>query len=171
MKTIKTLVSAIGVSTLLSASALASDVSSKFTVAIIKNAAGSNEIIKGDYHNGIESLSMSDTKSSFDESMGLCVAYLQANSLADAEVACTDAITAIDTSKVKSHRSQLLKALAYSNRGIVKYFKADEYGALEDLSTALLLADDPVIINNINYLKSTASTISYDENDVLIASE
>ncbi|XQW84289.1 hypothetical protein ACOYR1_14280 [Thalassotalea piscium] len=171
MKIVTPLLSAIGLSTVLLSSAYASETSTKFTVAIIKGAAGSNEIKDGNYHIGLESLSAASTTSSFDKNMGLCVAHLQAKSFTNAEVACTEAITVIDTNKAKGPRAKLLKALAYSNRGIVKYFQDDEYGALADLSSALLLADDPVIVNNINYLKSTESKKSYADNDIIIASE
>lgn len=170
MKRITPLLTAMSMSSLLITSVFASDLPSKFTVAIIKDIAGSNDIKNGDFHTGIKSLSRTSSASKFDKSMGLCVAYLQAKSLNRAEVACTDAITAIETHHSAGHKTKLLKALAYSNRGIVKYFQEDEYGALADLSTAVKLSDDPLIVNNINYLKISANT-SLDETAFLLAAE
>lgn len=170
MKKIKPLLSALGFSSLLITSVFASDLSPKLTVAIIKDIAGSSDIKNGDYHTGIKSLSRSSSVSKFDKSMGLCVAYLQANSFTNAEVACTDAITAIETHQSTGHKAKELKALAYNNRGIVKYFQDDAYGALVDLSTAVKLSDDPLIVSNINYLKMSAGT-SLDETAFLLAAE
>ncbi|WP_448566892.1 hypothetical protein [Thalassotalea ganghwensis] len=160
MKTIKPLLTLLALSSVYIGSALAYELSPKFTVAIIKGADGSSAIKTGQYLKGIEALELTQRTSVFDKKMGLCVANLQTENYVQAKTDCSEAISAIDKEAISSHQSKRLKALAFSNRAIVNYYLDDKYAALDDLTSALLLTNDQVIVNNLHHLKKSLASAS-----------
>ncbi|WP_286269775.1 tetratricopeptide repeat protein [Thalassotalea hakodatensis] len=130
----------------------------KFKIAVIKDTTGSSELMQGDYTSGMHKLtSAKESSTGFDIDMGLCAANLKHLKFEQAEEACSDAIEGIDAHAARSREGKFIKALALSNRGIVRYLQDDSYGALEDFSSALLLSDSKVIKDNLAYLKVSMS--------------
>jgi len=175
MKIRKTLASATILGTLISISAhsIAADGLSVKTeepkldglkIAIIKNAVGSNEIIAGNYQLGLSKLTNSSDSAliGYETAMGLCAANIKLNELITADKACTEAIEAISALKGRGRHREFLKAIAYSNRAVVRYLDKDKGAALEDLTSALLINDSSIIKNNIIALRDNTET-STDE--------
>ena len=146
-----------------------------FKIAVIKNSTGTDDIVSGNYLSGINHIkSGADTTSTFEKSMGLCVANLKVNRLEEAELACTNAIESISVatgfacnSKDNRH-NKYLKSLAYSNRGIVRYQSNDPLSAIEDFNTAAKLSNRMYIKDNISVIKTAmASDYSVEMSDSL----
>lgn len=150
------------------ATATPSDITlEKFKIAVIKNTTGSSDLMQGDYRSGMHKLtSAKKTSTGFDIDMGLCAAHLKSHKFDQAEKACSEAIKGIDNHAARSREGKFIKALALSNRGIVRYLQDNSYGALEDLSSALMLSDSKVIKDNLAYLKISMSKRTLDTNTV-----
>ncbi|WP_286234894.1 hypothetical protein [Thalassotalea sediminis] len=141
---------------MLSTVTLADEPLSKFKVAVIKNTAGSSELVNGNYTSGLNKLKHAQKSSHhFEIDMGLCAANLKRYKFDQAEEACSKAINNIDTHAARSREGKFIKALALSNRGIVRYLQNNNFGALDDFTSALLLSDSRVIKDNLAYFKST----------------
>ena len=134
--------------------------SDKFKIAIIGNAEGSKEILSGDFNNSIESLTKtSAVKSSFENSMGLCAAYIKTNNANKSESACSTAIDSANAMNLRSKKGIYLKSLSYSNRGISRYLNNNISGAIEDLTMAISIDTNPITKNNLIFVtKSFAET-------------
>jgi hypothetical protein len=167
---------------IMTSSAAIADISSSkslsmsgFKIAVIKNSTGTEDIISGNYISGINHIkSEGETVSTFEKSMGLCVANLKVNRLAEAELACTSAIesiplaTGFSRSSTDNRHNKYLKSLAYSNRGIVRYQSNDPLSAIEDFNTAAQLSHHTYIKNNIAVIKTAiASDYSVEMSDSL----
>ena len=141
-----------------------------FKIAVIKYSSGTEDIISGNYLNGINTINSEDKESSaFEKSMGLCVANLKVNRLAKAELACTRAIEAISAITADNKHNRYLKSLAYSNRGIVRYKSNSTLSAIEDFTTALKLSKRRYIKDNVAALKNAiASNYSVEMNNTFI---
>ena len=153
-----------------SANAFAVDHIEGFKVAIIKDAAGTTEIVDGHFAKGIDKLNHASETSAFDVDMGLCVANLKSEKLHAAEKACSNAVSSTEMNVGRSRHGKLLKALAHSNRGIVRYLKNDTVGAYDDFTSALLLVDNKIIADNLTYFKSTITSESAPVSDTTISS-
>ncbi|WP_286262775.1 hypothetical protein [Thalassotalea atypica] len=127
-------------------------------VAIIKDAVGTNEVLTGNYPLAERKLTTSSklTTSQFDQSMGLCVTYLKMTKLNKANNACSKALSSI---LGKSGRAKYLASMAYSNRAVVKYLAKDHYGALDDMSSAILTSRNKVVKDNLLILKQNISEL------------
>ena len=129
-------------------------------IAVIKDAVGTEDIIAGNYHSGLDKLATADASSfsDYDKAMGVCVANIKLNSLTIADKACTDAIDAMKALSGRGRHGQYLKALAYSNRAIVRYLAKDNSGAMEDFTSALLIDNNDIVKGNIIALRTIDST-------------
>ncbi len=136
-----------------------------FQVAVIENAQGSPELLAGNFSKGVAKLAANDqTQTSFDISTGLCVAYLKSDLIDEAELACTLAIKQIESQQNQRQSTKYLTSLSYSNRGISRYVKNDINGALDDLTTAILIDSNPITQSNLHtakkyLLKDTNNTL------------
>lgn len=134
-------------------------------IAVIKNSTGTEDILSGDYLSGINSINAEDkTSSTFEKSMGLCVANLKVSRLEAAELACTNAIKTVSeavklSKNNKDYRhNKYLKSLAYSNRGIVRYQSNNPISAIEDFNTASKLSNSMYIKDNITVIKTAMAS-------------
>ncbi len=156
---------------LCSASALASSSFEGLKVAVIKNAVGSSNVVAGDYHQVIrESEQKSTTADEFSTTMSLCAAHIKTYKLEAAERSCSDAIEFIPAKATRGRHGKLLKALAYSNRGIARYLNKNHDGAFEDFVKATSISDDKIITDNVEYFKSALiKTVTSTETPTEIA--
>ena len=123
-------------------------------VAVVKNAPGTNDIVKGNFDSGIKKLSRRHKdENSYNSSMGLCVAYLQSDDAIQSESACTAAIDSAKKIALKSEKTDYLKSLSYNNRGISRYINDDISGALSDLNAAVLIDDNAITASNLKLVK------------------
>jgi len=145
------------------------DESSRFKVAVIKNAPGSKLMTEGKFERSTEQLLASISKEpiSFEQALGLCVAQLKLGELSLAEAACTQAIEHHKTVIGRIRQSNLLKAYAFNNRAIVRYINHDITGAQHDFSAALQLTKNDVILANLNLLNKTVAGFNNSDNTVL----
>ena len=154
-----------------------------FKIALVKNATGTEDIVSGNYLNGINNITEDVKKSSafeksmgyyessaFDKLMGLCVANLKMNRLEKAERACTNAIKEKSGLAGRGKHNKYLKALALSNRGIVRYQAHSPLSAIEDFTAALKLNKSQLIKSNIAALKtSIAAHYDIEMSDTLVS--
>ncbi|MFD2167982.1 hypothetical protein ACFSJY_17135 [Thalassotalea euphylliae] len=121
-------------------------------IAVVKDAIGSQDIVDGDYAEGLTKLASSDVQA-YDKAMGICVANIKLNNLDAADVACTSAIEEISSLNGRGRHAKFLKSVAYSNRAIVRYLSEDSEGALEDFTSAMLISDNDIVKDNLLTLK------------------
>lgn len=125
-----------------------------FTVAIIKNAQGSKELMAGQHRSGLQKLQQQSLiKVSFEQAMGVCVAQLKQDEFTSAEASCSAAIALSQRELGNSQHAKLLKAYAYNNRAIVRHYLQDTLGALQDFTSAYLLNNNQTIYNNLSRFK------------------
>ena len=149
-----TLLKTILATMVLSNPVLAFESNLKLRVAIVKNATGTHEIVKGEFDSGIKKLNkLYKGEDSFGSNMGLCVAYLKTKEAEQSESACTAAIDSAKKINLKNSKADYLKSLSYNNRGISRYINNDVSGALSDLSAAVLIDDNAITTSNLELLK------------------
>jgi len=128
-----------------------------FKVAVAKGAVGSSNVVSGEYHQGIAKLNSDDNSSSFDNLITLCAAQIKTLKLEAAESSCSSALSALSTNATRGRHGKLLKALAYSNRGIARYLNDDDSGAYKDFVIASNLTNNKIVSENLQYLESKLS--------------
>lgn len=137
---------------------------SEFKLAVIKNGVGSTDIIKGEFKQSIKLIqNENDKANTFENAMGLCVAHLKITSLIKADNACTNAIKILDSTEQSNRQAQYLKALALSNRAIVRYIDGKIIDSHKDFVNALGLSERDIIKNNFNVFKDKLMKISINE--------
>ena len=137
--------------------------SASFKVAVIENARGSAELFAGNVSEGMDKLNEKEpSPTSFDTSTGLCVAYMKSELIEKAESVCTTAIEQIESLDSRHQSTQYLTSLSYSNRGISRYIKKDITGALDDLTTAILIDSNPITQSNLHTAKKYILTQSFN---------
>ncbi|GLX79431.1 hypothetical protein tinsulaeT_27710 [Thalassotalea insulae] len=151
---------------LCTSSAIANTNNENFTVAVIQDAVGSENLIAGNYHQGLTDLSSKVSSDRFARLMGYCVAHIKTYKLAAAESSCTSAISALSSNAARGRKGKELKALAYSNRGIARFLNDDNLSAYEDFSTAKALSSNKIVIDNIRYFKKAIRVIDSPDNSV-----
>ena len=109
----------------------------KFKIAVVAKAIGSQNI----------------HVLAFNKKMDSCAAFTQAKKANKAELACTAAITSVGTIKKNSKKVKYLESLSYSNRGISRYLNSDLSGAMDDLITAVLIDSNAITRGNLKLIK------------------
>ena len=133
---------------------LAFESDSALRVAVVKNATGTNDIVKGNMSTGIKKLNRRHKdEDSFGSNMSLCVAYLHSDDAKQSESACTAAIDSAEKINLRSSKANYLKSLSYNNRGISRYINNDISGALSDLNAAVLIDDNTITVSNLELVK------------------
>jgi hypothetical protein len=146
-------------STLITTTAFASSVSadendSSFKLAIVKDYLGSRSIALGHYVKGINYLTRKNTdNTSFESKMGLCTAYIKISNVDKSESACTSAINDLKSIKTDNKQVTYIKSVSYSNRGVSRYLNNDIAGAIDDLTTAVLIDSNPITTHNLKLAK------------------
>jgi hypothetical protein len=149
-----TLLKTLMATLVLSNPVLAFESDATLRVAVIKDATGTNDIVKGNFDTGITKLTRRHKdEGSFNRNMGLCVAYLQSDDAIQSESACTAAIDSAKEIGFKSDKADYLKSLSYNNRGISRYINNDISGALSDLNAAVLIDENTITASNLKLVK------------------
>lgn len=125
-----------------------------FKVAIIENTTASDEIISGKFEQSLSELKQnpSDLNTSFEHAMSLCVVNIKLNKFDNAEQHCSEAVNVAQTLSEEKTNSKLV-ALAYNNRAIARALSEDNFGALDDFTSAVLLNHSSLINNNLSHFK------------------
>ena len=151
---LKTLISSLVLSTPITA--MASELN--FKVAVIKNSDWSQNMIAGNYDEIIASLSIKNIdKITFEEHTSLCVAYLKSNNAMKSESACTAAVKSANTIDFPYKKATYLQSISYSIRAIARYLQNDTSGAMNDLTSAILLDNNSIVQANLRLVKSNYS--------------
>lgn len=116
-------------------SAIAEPARDSFNMIVISNQAYGEALIAGNYDAAIKSLTgkYKRRRESFAASNNLCVAYVKAGNTEQAEPACD---AAVKKSRLKPRED---RAIALSNRGVLRALAGDPFGALYDLQAATRL--------------------------------
>lgn len=171
MKMLKTTASAIALSTLISTTTMASDNLNGLRIAVIKDALGSDEILNGHYSSAMTRLAEANTTGDFEHSMGLCVANIKLEEWKLATQACTKSIEVLQPMLATNGRAKYLMSVTYSNRAVARYLANDTHGALDDLSTAILIDDNKLVKNNLLQLKYSMASIPTENIETLGSAE
>ena len=115
----------------------------KFKIAVVKKALGSQNI----------------HVLAFNKNMDSCAAFTQAKKANKSELACTAAITSVKSIKENSKKVKYLESLSYSNRGISRYLNNDLSGATDDLITAVLIDSNAITRGNLKLIKQRSFSV------------
>ena len=131
-----------------------------FKIAVVEDAIGTQEIMKGRYRLGLEKLSTKSARSfsQYDIAMGECVAKLMIKQLTQASESCSNAIEVYKSKKGSQYR--YLTSVAYSNRAVAQYKLGKINSALKDLELAASIDDNDIVLENLTFLKSKLEKIS-----------
>jgi len=116
-------------------------------VAVIKNTADSQQVMKGEYKDVITSLAATQNKA-FEENTALCVAYLKSNDVNNSELACSAAIKSAEELKDSHAKVEYLQSISYSNRAVARYLSNDIQGAMHDLVRAKRIDSNAIVKTN-----------------------
>ncbi len=152
---------------LVSASSLAQPEStSAYQMAVIRNEAFGRVLLSGDYDTGIEKISSYSNKraKSFAAKNNLCVAYTLTQRFDDAAPVCEAALSISDryagygVSTIGPYTSRD-RAIAYSNRGVLRAVTGDFDGARQDFEFAAQVnAELDTAAANLKWLESRQAT-------------
>lgn len=125
--------------------AWADEVPSAYVMTVFDNQAQGKKVISGDYQAAISELTGPNRKhlSRSAASNNLCVAYTMTENLSEAEKAC---FQALQRSKIAaspwndSYKLREDRAVAFSNRGVLRAVSGDAEGAEEDFQRAIRLS-------------------------------
>jgi hypothetical protein len=149
-----TLLSTIIATTAFTSSVSAVENNSSFKLAVVKGYLGSRSIASGNYAKGINYLTRKNAvNENFESKMGLCTAYIKMSNIDKSESACTSAINDLKTIKKDNKQVSYIKSVSYSNRGVSRYLNHDIAGAIDDLTTAVLIDSNPITTHNLKLAK------------------
>ncbi|MEW6991403.1 hypothetical protein AADZ91_12005 [Colwelliaceae bacterium 6441] len=143
-----------------SSSTFAANSATTFKVAVIKNTLGASEIVSGQYEQGINEIS--GKMDNFNHAMNLCVAQIKVAQFEKAENSCSQAIDSLSVNASRGRHGKLLKALAYSNRGIARHINGKNKKAYDDFLMAKSFSNNPLIIDNITYFNSSINEATFN---------
>jgi Flp pilus assembly protein TadD len=144
-------------------SADAAEAQSPYVMTVIADMAQGEQVVSGQYEDAIAAITSPNTRNrdSFAASNNLCVAYTKMNDLTKATAACADALQVskntfgpwYDASRMRSDR-----ALALSNRGVIRAITGDDSGARQDFELAIKLGKNlSAPLENLARLETGAS--------------
>ena len=124
----------------------ADDRQGTFEMTAIRDAAFGGKVVAGKHDEAIEKIRSHRTRQSerFYANTNLCVAYTVSRAFAEAEKACDDALADMTPASralpaEKERMIRRFRALALSNRGVLRAITGDERSAREDFTAALAL--------------------------------
>lgn len=122
----------------------AEELPSAYVMTVFDDRAQGQQVVSGDYDQAIAALTESGYgNASLEIRNNLCVAYAMANDLPKAEKACMQALRSRSKSAAfwnHSFRAREDRAVAYSNRGVIRAISGDVEGAMEDFRRAVRLS-------------------------------
>ncbi|KKO44541.1 hypothetical protein WG68_14655 [Arsukibacterium ikkense] len=163
--TAKKFATAVALSVLASSPFLASAASNGYKMVLIEDTPGVTTIQAGQLQQGISEVTSyrGADADSFSLHMSLCVAYSRLNQLDQAQSACSKAVSlAQSTPAIPSDAKREMRALAYSNRGVMHVLANDRVAALDDFKRAVSLKTSD--INQHNLARLTADINGIETN-------
>jgi Flp pilus assembly protein TadD len=153
----KKLATIVALSVLSSSPFLAFAANNGYKMTLIEDTPGVTTIQAGQLAQGISEVTnyRGATADSFSLQMSLCVAYSRLNQIDQAQSACSKAVTlAQSTSAMPADAKREMRALAYSNRGVMHVLASNKVAALDDFKRAVSLNANA--INQHNLARLTA---------------
>jgi hypothetical protein len=156
---------------------LAEDVPAVYEMSVIEDAAQGHRMTEGDFSNAIEKINAPRLfkSTTFAMSNNLCVAYTMTMKFKEAEQACDAALSARDKVRFPARwynsfvkRTTVRdKAMALSNRGVLRAVTGDAAGARADFESAIGLesALDSARANLTRLDAKTLQAASAQKND------
>lgn len=122
----------------------AAEAQSPYVMTVIADKAQGEQVVSGQYEDAIAAITApkSQNRDSFAASNNLCVAYTKMNDLAKATAACADALQVSENKFgpwYDAPRMRRDRALALSNRGVIRAITGDDSGARQDFELAIKL--------------------------------
>lgn len=123
----------------------AEELPSAYVMAVFDDRAQGQQLVSGEYEGAIAALAEGGQgNASLEVRNNLCVAYAMTKRLSKAEEACVQALRSSRKSAAfwnHSYRRQREdRAVAYSNRGVIRAVSGDIEGAMEDFRRAVKLS-------------------------------
>jgi Flp pilus assembly protein TadD len=165
--TAKKFATAVALSVLASSPFLASAASNGYKMVLIENTPGVTTIQAGQLQQGISEVTnyRGADADNFSLQMSLCVAYSRLNQIDLAQSACSKAVSLAQTTPaLPTDAKREMRALAYSNRGVMHVLANDRVAALEDFKRAVSLQTNE--INQHNLARLTADINGVDANQI-----
>ena len=144
----------------------AKDIENQLEMVVIMDSLATRDILSGDFQKAVDRFENTRNirryrNSTFEVSMGACVAEYGVSKLVQAEKSCTKAIN--DYEGKLGNEYLYLKSLALSNRSIVRYKMGDLDNSLEDIKLAVKANDNKIVIKNFRLLFPGKTAIKYVE--------
>ncbi|HAW91666.1 MULTISPECIES: hypothetical protein [unclassified Arsukibacterium] len=165
--TAKKFATAVALSVLASSPFLASAASNGYKMVLIEDTPGVTTIQAGQLQQGISEVTnyRGAEADSFSLHMSLCVAYSRLNQIDLAQSACNKAVSLAQTTPaLPTDAKREMRALAYSNRGVMHVLASDKVAALEDFKRAVSLNTND--INQHNLARLTADINGVETNQI-----
>ncbi|WP_019676925.1 hypothetical protein [Arsukibacterium perlucidum] len=165
--TAKKFATAVALSVLASSPFLASAASNGYKMVLIEDTPGVTTIQAGQLQQGISEVTnyRGAEADSFSLQMSLCVAYSRLGQLDQAQTACSKAVSLAQSSPtLPTDAKREMRALAYSNRGVMHVLANDRVAALEDFKRAVSLNTND--INQHNLARLTADINGTEINQI-----
>lgn len=165
--TAKKFATAVALSVLASSPFLASAASNGYKMVLIEDTPGVTTIQAGQLQQGISEVTnyRGAEVDSFSLQMSLCVAYSRLSQIDQAQSACSKAVSlAQSTPAMPTTAKREMRALAYSNRGVMHVLANDKVAALEDFKRAVSLQTND--INQHNLARLTADINGTETNQI-----
>ena len=157
---LKTLLASLIISSSLSAHAD----SNLLKIAVVKDSIGAQDIVLGNINSSIEKLtSTQKVNKGFNAKLNLCAAYLKSTEKSKSELACTAAISDIESMSKYNKKARYLKSVSYSNRAVARYQNKNMVGALADINAAFSIDANAITETNLKLIKQYTSETSFEE--------
>ena len=152
---------------LISTVASAADKPDAFVLVAYSNRAGGTQITNGEYLTATQQTDVSLQSDPGALATNHCVAFAMSEQLAQAQLACDSAVQAAQNEQAQlpagDPRSRVQaansRAVAYSNRAVLRWLNADAQGARQDLARAQALAPQATfVLRNASAMQSHENT-------------
>ena len=121
-----------------------------YRMIAFEDKAKGHLVVKGRYAEAIERLAARRSRATnFERNNNLCVAFTKAAQLDAAKAACDEAVRLRSDTRIAAHtyatpeqRTSIRdRAIALSNRGVVRVLTGDEHGAMQDFAESVRIFD------------------------------
>ncbi|WP_333606872.1 tetratricopeptide repeat protein [Arsukibacterium sp.] len=162
----KKFATAVALSVLASSPFLASAASNGYKMVLIEDTPGADTIQAGELEQGIKEVttSLSLDADGFSRSMALCVAYSRLGQLAQAEASCNSAVNQARTyASAPRAIKREMRALAFSNRGVMHLLAGNRVAALEDFKQAVSIDKNDISVANLERLTASINGVALQQ--------
>ncbi|MEZ7278726.1 hypothetical protein LY624_08200 [Pseudoalteromonas sp. N1230-9] len=133
---LKTLVTTIALSSLLTCSAMAVAAQADYKLMVIEQAQTND-----------------NATSQYETAFNRCALSVKEKNFSEAESLCTQAISLLSTSKVPGYKRRELTSFALSNRGVARIMSENDTAALSDFYEAVQISKNELVNHNLSRAK------------------